>query len=157
MTGQNQVFTGPARGVPGQKAGLNDGFHYYPNTLLAAADLPVGGFVWLGSDPETLAANTGTGKPVGFVERNIVYPDYDLMSEGTLVVPEGSALAVATHGDFWAVSAAAATVGQKVFAKLADGSITTGAAGATVTGAIETDWGVVTAGLAGEPIIISRH
>jgi hypothetical protein len=156
---QKQVFTSIAKGVPGQKASLNEGFHYYPNTLMAEVALAVGGFAWLGSDPETLATNKGPAdtKPVGFVERNIVYPDYDPLSPGTLTVPPGSALAVAVSGDFWAVAAQDATVGQKVFAVSADGSLTVGAAGATVSGAVETDWSVVTAGLAGEPIIISSH
>lgn len=156
---QKQVFTSTAKGVPGQKASLNDGFVYYPNTLLAEGPVQVGGFVWLGSDPETLAVNVGPAgvKPLGFVERNIVYPDYDPLSPGTLTVPEGNALAVAIRGDFWAVAALDAAGGQKVFAVSADGSLTIGDAGATIAGAVETDWAVVTAGPAGEPIIISSH
>ena len=166
---QKQVFTSTARGVPGQKASLNGGFNYHPNTLMSEGPVRVGGFVWLSrNDPETLAVSVAPGrppdyveltkvKPLGLVERNIVYPDYDPLSPGTLTVPEGSPLAVATRGDFWVVADSDAFVGQKVFAVLTDGSIITSGSGIDLDGAAETDWVVVTAGQAGEPILISNH
>jgi hypothetical protein len=160
---QNQVFTSTAKGVPGQKASLNGGFNYYPNTLMAEVPVRVGGFVWLGSDPETLALNIGQAgvKPLGLVERNIAYPDYDPLSPGTLTVPEGSALAVATRGDFWVVAAETATVGAKVYAVLDDGSLTFAIHNdpdrpPDLSRLVETDWVAVTAGEPGEPIIITR-
>ena len=62
---------------------------------------------------------------------------------------------MAAKGDFWAVAKTVAVIGQKVFAVIADGTIKTGAAGAAVAGAVETDFKVVTAGAIGELIIIS--
>ena len=46
-------------------------------------------------------------------------------------------------------TAGAATVGQKIFAKLSDGSVTTGAAGATISGYVETKFVVGSAAAAG--------
>ncbi len=166
---QKQVFSSTARGVPGQKASLNGGFNYHPNTLISEGLVQVGNFVWLSNnDPETLAVNHAPGrppdyidltkvKPLGFVERNIAYPDYDPLSPGTLTLPEGSPLAVATRGDFWAVAPSDSVVGMKVFAVLANGSLLTSGSGNDLDGAVETDWVVVTAGQAGETIIISSH
>lgn len=159
MALQSQVFTSAAPGVPGMKASLNP-FVYHPNTLLSEGDeVAVGSFVWLGTEPELQAVNStaGSGKPLGLVERNIIYPNYDVTSTGGMILPEGSALAIGIRGDYWAETSTAATVGQKVFASTTDGSVATGAAGATVAGHVETDWVVETAGAAGELIIISNH
>lgn len=155
---QKKVFTTVAVGVPGAKATLNP-FVYHPNTLLAEGEATVGNFVWPGADPELQARNTtsGTDKPIGLVERNIVYPNYDLLDDGTLVVPDGSTLTIGICGDYWVAASTAAVAGQKAFASTTDGSIATGAAGATVAGHVETDWTVETAGAAGEAIMISRH
>jgi hypothetical protein len=157
MALQTQVGLSAAQGVPGEKASLNPAV-YYPNTLLAEGAVTVGSFVFAGTDPQTQAKNSGASgaSALGFVERNIVYYDFaNVLEDGTLVVPDSSALTIATRGDFWAVSASDATVGQKVFAVLADGSLKTGAAQATVAGAVETGFVVMTAGEAGEVIIIS--
>jgi hypothetical protein len=62
---------------------------------------------------------------------------------------------VAVKGDYFVVTATAATVGQAVFA-MTDGTIKTDASGATVTGGIETSWRVKTAGSANDVILISN-
>ena len=59
-------------------------------------------------------------------------------------------------GDLLVVSAASATAGQKVFAVLATGLIVAGAAGATIAGAIETNWRIVTSASAGDVFQISN-
>lgn len=138
---QSQVYTSIAPGVPGQKATLNPAV-YLPHTPLADGEVVIGTFVWVGTDPTIQAKNTGTGAPLGFVERNIVYPNYDVTAEGSLVAHDGATLTVATKGDFWAVAGAAAVVGNKVFAKTADGTLLFGAAGATVSGGVETQFKV---------------
>ena len=153
---QKQVFTTVAVGVPGAKASLNP-FVYHPNTLRAEGEVTVGNFVWPGPDTEIEAATTGAGAPIGLVERNIVYPNYDILDDGTLVVPDGSTLTIGIRGDYWVVTSTAATGGQKVYANTADGSIAADNAGATVAGHVETAWSVETAGAAGELIMISRH
>lgn len=76
--------------------------------------------------------------------------------EASNTVPVGYPVSVEVKGDFFAVTATDATVGQKVFAVSADGTIKTGAAQATVEGAVETDFEVIQAGAAGDVIIISN-
>lgn len=154
MTLQTQVNISVAVGVPGSKADANT-FDYYPQSLTAEADITAGTFVWPGSD-ETLGNYGGTDAPLGFVERSIAYPNYNVMEDGSLVIGEGETLTVATLGAFHAVTTTSATVGQAVFALTADGSIATDATGATVSGGVETAWKVVTSGDAGETIIIKR-
>ena len=156
---QNQVYTTVAQGIPGMKADMNI-FDYYPNTLTAAADITVGTFVWLGTPittpdgviPAFTGVYNGTGAPVGFVERNLVYPNFDITSEGSEIIAEGETLTVATRGAFWAKTSTAATVGQAVIAAAADGTISTGAVG----DAGDTGWVVCTPADAGDIIIIKR-
>ena len=142
MALQKQVNLSYAPGVPGDKA-TPDQSVYTPLNPLAAVELPVGRFVF----PVVATA------VLGFVERVINYVNCDVLSDGTLSVPEGSALTVAVKGDYWAVSATAAAVGQAVLASTADGSVSTGAADATH---LDTGWKVKTPGAAGEPVIISN-
>lgn len=155
MALQKQVFQSVAIGVPGSKADLNAA-DYYPNSLTAEGDVVAGTFVWLGTEPELDAKNSGTGEPLGLVERNIVYPKYDILEDGTLTIADGETLTVAVRGCFYVATTTAATVGQTVFASTTDGSVITGAAGSTVADAVETGWTVITAGAAGETIIIKR-
>jgi hypothetical protein len=157
MIPQKQVYGGTAAGLPGMKAGQNS-YNYWPNTLLAEGNVAIGSFVWHGTDPTAQAINVGAAdvEPIGLVERNIVYVATDVTAQGSDIAPDGSILNVATQGAFWVVSTTAATVGQKVFAVSADGTIATDDAGATVDDAVETPWVVATPGAIGEPIIINR-
>lgn len=155
---QTKVNLSVAPGVAGDKA-TPDQSVYTPLNPLAAVALPVGGFVFPviegGAQDNSRATNVAgdATEVLGFVERVINYVNYDVFSDGTLMVPKGSALTVAVRGDYWAVSSTAATVGQSVLASTADGSISTGTPDATH---IDTGWIVKTAGAAGEPIIISN-
>ena len=56
----------------------------------------------------------------------------------------------------WATADTTVTRGMKAFATLADGSIQFAAAGATVTGAVETGWAAFTAGATGDLVMISN-
>jgi hypothetical protein len=152
---QSQVNTYAAPGVPGMKADMNT-FDYHPNSLTAEAPIGVGTFVWRGSDPAAQGKYGGSGAPLGLVERNTVYPLYDIAEDGSAIVAEGETLTVATRGAFWALTTTAAIVGQSVFAKTADGSIAAADAGASVAGAVETGWIVESAGDIGDVIIIKR-
>lgn len=58
-------------------------------------------------------------------------------------VPTGFPVSVAVKGDFAVITKTVATVGQSVFAVLADGSIKTGQKGDIVEDAVETDYKVV--------------
>lgn len=152
---QTQVYRTTAPGVAGDPA-TPDQMVYQPINFTAEGDVTVGNFVFPSTTaPETHAVAAGTGEPLGLVQRELNHFNYDLTSPGTLVLPEGSTLAVAVRGDFWVVTTTAATVGQAVFASETDGSISTDDAGATVSGSVETKWRVKTAGDANDLIIIS--
>lgn len=142
----------PSSGVAGDRATLNPSVYTVGNPL-ADGDVAVGSFVWPTAGG---AANAGTGKPLGFVERVITSFNYDLLSGASMTITSGGALTVARRGDYYATAATASTAGQKVFAVLADGTLKTDTAGATVAGAVETDWYVVTGGDAGDCITISN-
>ena len=156
MTLQSQVFTSVAVGVPGAKADMNV-FDYYPQSLTAEVGIKAGTFVWLGTDPERQGNYGGTGAPIGFVERNLVYPNYDPLEDGSNIVAEGETLTVATMGAFMATTTTVASVGQAVFAATVDGSVSAADAGSTVAGSVETEWTVTKAGAAGETITIKRR
>lgn len=155
---QSKVGLYVAPGVAGDKA-TPDQSVYTPLNPLAEVALPVGGFVFPvindGVQDNSRATNVaGDATAVlGFVERVINYVNYDVLQDGTLIVPEGATLTVAVKGDYWAVSTTAATVGQAVLASTADGSVSTGTADATH---LDTGWKVKTPGAVGEPIIISN-
>ena len=162
---QTQVQPVPAIGVPGDKASLNPFVYTDRNYVAGDETVTVGNFVW--EDPANpvlpnyhgsgvlKALSTGTGLPLGIVQRNLSYVNYDILDSGTLIVPENAPLQTVVKGDLYAFATTAAIKGQKVFATLADGTLQTGAAGATVAGAIETPWVVTEGGAAGELITVS--
>lgn len=173
---QGQVNILPAIGVPGQHMSTNP-LVSTQKGYYAADTVTIGGFVWAATvnkndaaqkaaDAAQEAANkndafvksTGTGAPLGFAVREITNPlGYNESASNT--VPKGFPVSVAVKGDFAVVTGTAATVGQSVFAVIADGSIKTGAAGDPVAGAVETDYKVVNingGGAVGDIIVISN-
>jgi hypothetical protein len=151
---QTAINADQSVGIPGDRASLNETIYSEYNPI-AQEPITIGTFVWGGTDAEKQAKYGGTGTPAGFVERWLAYRIESIRGDSSMVVPAGAALTVAKRGDFWAASSTAATIGQKVFAKTADGSISTAAAGSTVSGSVETDWVVRSAGSIGDPIVIS--
>ena len=156
---QKQVNLYRAAGVQGDKATLNQSI-YFPKQMVAEGDVTVGTFVFYGTDVSKQASNSKTGGTaadiIGFVERVINYANYDVTSEGTLIVPNKSTLTIAMCGDYWATATTAATPRQKVFVNPTTGAISAAAAGETVEGAVETPWTVIQGGEAGTPILISN-
>lgn len=156
---QKQVNLYRAAGVQGDKATPNQSI-YFPKQMVAEGDVTVGTFVFYGTDASKQASNSKTGGTaadlIGFVERVINYANYDVTSEGTLIVPNKSTLTIAMCGDYWATATTAATPRQKVFVNPTTGAISTAAAGETVSGAVETPWTVIQGGEAGTPILISN-
>ena len=156
---QKQVNLYRAAGVQGDKATPNQSI-YFPKQMVAEGDVTVGTFVFYGTDASKQASNSKTGGTaadlIGFVERVINYANYDVTSEGTLIVPNKSTLTIAMCGDYWATATTAATPRQKVFVNPTTGAISTAAAGGTVPGAVETPWTVIQGGEAGTPILISN-
>lgn len=161
---QRQVNILPAIGVPGQHMSTNP-LVSTQKGYCAADTVTIGGFVWAAivnkndvNKNDALVKSTGTGAPLGFAVREITNPlGYNQPASNT--VPKGFPVSVAVKGDFAVITGTAATVGQSVFAVLADGSIKTGTAGATVENAIETDYKVVNingGGAVGDIIVISN-
>lgn len=154
MAIQKTVKTYPGIGIPGAYAAINP-IVSTAKGYVASAACNIGGFVWADESKAGCVKPTGTGRPLGFAVREITNPlGIDVKASNT--VPAGYPVSVEVKGDFFAVTATAATVGQKVFAVSANGTIKTGAAQATVDGAIETDFEVIQAGSANDVIIISN-
>lgn len=156
MAFQKTVNTYPGIGIPGAYAAINP-IVSTAKGYVASAACNIGGFVWADAAKEGFVKPTGTGtvRPLGFAVREITNP-LGIDVEASNTVPVGYPVSVEVKGDFFAVTTTVATVGQKVFAVLADGTIKTGAAQATVDGAVETDFEVIQAGAAGDVIIISN-
>lgn len=156
---QGQVNFLPAIGVPGQHMSTNP-LVSTQKGYCAADTVTIGGFVWASTvnDNDAFVKSTGEGVPLGFAVREITNPlGYNESASNT--VPKGFPVSVAVKGDFAVVTKTAATVGQRVFAVIADGSIKTDTAGESVEDAVETDYKVVNingGGAAGDIIVISN-
>lgn len=156
MAFQKTVNTYPGIGIPGAYAAINP-IVSTAKGYVASAACNIGGFVWADADKEKegCVKPTGTGRPLGFAVREITNP-LGIDVEASNTVPVGHPVSVEVKGDFFAVTTTDAIVGQKVFAVLADGTIKTEKAQATVEGAVETDFEVIQAGAANDVIIISN-
>lgn len=156
---QGQVNILPDIGVPGQHMSTNP-LVSAQKGYCAADTVTIGGFVWAETvdENDAFVKSTGKGAPLGFAVREITNPlGYNQPASNT--VPKGFPVSVAVKGDFAVITRTSATVGQSVFAVLADGSIKTGAEGDIVDGAIETDYKVVNingGGAADDIIVISN-
>ena len=138
---QTSVKTTPAIAQAGDFASSN------PRASLVAPEggfvagtggVTVGRFVWVQSDGVTVL-NSGSGVPDGFVHREQQALITTFLGETSYVIPEGMPVTVMRTGDYFAtLTVGGGTRGQKVFAKLADGTVQAANAGATVSGFIET-------------------
>lgn len=166
---QGQVNILPAIGVPGQHMSTNP-LVSTQKGYCAADTVTIGGFVWAvtvtqndafvksTAQNDAFVKSTGKGAPLGFAVREITNPlGYNESASNT--VPKGFPVSVAVKGDFAVITTTTATVGQSVFAVLADGSIKTGTKGDAVEDAVETDYKVVNingGGAVGDIIVISN-
>lgn len=112
----------------------------------------VGLFGW--ADANGAVTNAGSGVPTGFIHRDTQALITTWLGAASMNIPAGLPVTLMSAGDFWAQSLTVATVGQKVFASNTDGTIKTGAAGATISGYTETTWGVGSAGAVNDLIKI---
>ena len=150
---QNVVNLAPAIGLPGAYAAVNP-IVSTAKGYIAKVNVPVGGFCWEDATDVGQVNPSGTGAPLGFVVREVAYT---MCNEDAInYVPAGGNVSVQKKGDFFVQAAAAVTKGQKVFADLATGAVKAGAAGATVEGAVETDFYFVTTAEANEISVISN-
>lgn len=156
---QKSVNLYQAKAVAGDRASQNP-FVYTPQNYLAGeGGVTVGTFVWEAAestDPMQVV-NSGTGAPLGFVERVLTNVNYMLDEGGTMLIPEGGLVAVALRGDFYVEASTAVTVGMAVFANLTTGAVTFAASGSAESGAVETAYKAMTAGAEGDMIIISNE
>ena len=156
---QTQVNARQAPAVAGDFASANPRAAVVPpedGFVAGAAGVTVGRFAWIQSDGVTVL-NTGTGKPDGFIHREQQALISTYLAESGNNIPAGFPVTLMRTGDYYfKANTNAAVKGQKVFAKLADGTTRTGAAGATIAGFIETDFVVSVACGSGELGVMSR-
>lgn len=118
--------------------------------VCGAAGVTVGRFAWVQADGVTVL-NTGTGKPDGFVHREQQALITAYLGEASNLIPQGFMVTLMRTGDYYATATVgAATKGQKAFAKLSDGTMQAGNAGATIAGFVETDYFISGAALVNE-------
>lgn len=141
-----------AVGVAGDLVNVTDKMYTAVNPI-AETDVTAGCFVCQGTDALKQCKLGGT-IPMGIAQRVYQYNNESLVAGASMTIPAGSGVSVIKKGYVYVAATAAATVGQKVFAVLATGAIKTGAAGATVSGAVETDWIVLTPATAAGDIIV---
>lgn len=138
---QQTVNIYPAPAVAGDFASENPHASVVagPGQLVAGVGgCNVGVFGW--ADANGVMTNAGSGVPTGFVARDLEAIGFNLLQQSFVNIPQGFSVTAYSAGDFWAQTSTAATPGQKIFAKNTDGTICTGAAGATIAGFTETKW-----------------
>lgn len=144
-----------AVGVAGDLVNVTDKMYTAVNPIAETA-VTAGCFVCQGTDALKQCKLGGT-VPMGVAQRVYQYNNESLVAGASMTIPAGSGVSVIKKGYVYVAATAAATVGQKVFAVLADGSIKSGSTGATISGAVETDWVVMTpASAAGDIIVIGN-
>ena len=151
---QNKVNLVPAVGLPGAYAAVNP-IVSTAKGYIAKVNVPVGGFCWEDTTDAGQVNPSGTGAPLGFVVREVAYV-LDTDADAINYVPAGGNVSVQKKGDFFVQAAVAVTKGQKVFADTTTGAVKAGAAGGTVSGAVETDCYFVTTADANEISVISN-
>lgn len=116
--------------------------------VAGAAGVTVAAFGWVQSDGVTVLSSAASGKPDGFVHREQQALITTYLAEAGNQVPQGFPVTLMRTGDYWfKANNVTAVKGQKVFAKLADGSTMTAVTGTTIAGYVETDF-VVSVGCA---------
>ncbi len=151
---QNRVDLVPAIGLPGAYAAVNP-IVSTAKGFIAKTNIPVGGFCWEDATDAGQVVASGEGAPLGFVVREVAYP-MGTEADAINYVPAGHNVSVQKKGDFYVQAAVAVTKGQKVFADTTTGAVKAGTAGATVTGAVETDFVFVSSADADEISVISN-
>lgn len=108
--------------------------------VAGAAGVTVALFAWIQADGRTVlnAQPAGGAAPDGFIHREQQALITTYLADNSSLVPAGFPVTLMETGDYFALSTAAATKGQKAFASTTTGAITYGAAGATIAGSVET-------------------
>lgn len=163
MAFQGTMNRRPTFGVQGELANGQIP-HYTPTTptVYTGETIYAGDFVWVTDTNGVAVAKKASqsGKPTGIVK---FVQDVKLATDAsaTLQIPVGRKCDVIVWGDVFVKTTDTASVGKKLFVNNTTGAITCGTAGASVSGATETDWTVVslannTAGVSGSVVIASN-
>jgi hypothetical protein len=166
MPFQTQVNILPAPAVAGDFASADPRASVLagPGALVAGPNgLIIARFAWLDAT-YTLASNTGSGLPAGFVGRqgntNAIITAF--LAETTMTIPRGMGVTLYREGDFWAVNSDTDEVlpNQKVYAQYGTGLCTFAAtgtppSGASVTGSIAAGAGSLTGSIADNVMTIT--
>ena len=126
---------------------------YAPINFTAGEGVNVGGFVWRDATDKNKVNGSGTGAPLGFMERVQNFPNYTLNSDGTLAVPENSEINVAILGDFFVLADTAVVIGATVYADTTTGAVTFTSGDNTV----DTGFKAFTSGASGDMVIITKR
>lgn len=151
---QTSVGLYRATAVAGDKATPDQSIYTPINYLAGQNGVKVGTFCWVDGTTANIvnATPVSTEAPLGFVERNLSYPQYNVTADGSLVMGEGQVPNIAVKGDYFVVLKEAATVGGTVYVDKRNGDILA-AAGAN---GISTGWKFATAGQIGDTVIITK-
>lgn len=166
-----QVGVQPAPAVEGDFGSANPRFSVLagPGGFVAGlAGVTIGRFAWnfasaLDGDGVPSVINSfGAGAPLGFVGRNQQGLITQYLAASGMLIQAGFEMFLYNGGDFWVKNngSTQALVGQKAFAKLADGSILFAAAGATpssatVTGSIGPQTNAFTGSISGNVLTVT--
>jgi hypothetical protein len=119
--------------------------------VAGAGGVTVGRFAWgdVAATDSVLINSAASGAPSCIVAREFGDPMITTyLAEGGMTIPQGMPVGLPLiEADVWVkATIATAAVGQKAFAKLADGTVQFANTGATVTGYVETKWYAATIG-----------
>lgn len=147
--GQKQVYNQESQAVPGDRASQNPYATYDagPGGLVADINgVAVGSFCWVipPTDPNGTAqiatqAN-GYGNVAGFLYNDLQALDTVFLSGGTLVIPGGLPVGLATQGDWWVLNSGTTEcqVGMKAYAAFGTGAVSFAATGSPASAASAT-------------------
>lgn len=121
-----------------------------PNTGLV-----VGRFCWAIDATRAVTQGYSAGAAVGFLHRELNALITTFMAPSGNVTMPGGPVTLHSQGEFWALFAAGATPGQKVFADDVTGAPIAGTAGVVTGGQHEVPWYVNSPAAAGELAKIS--
>lgn len=164
MSFQKSVNINPPLGIVGAWASIGVSHTALAGAMqfvAASAGAIIARFAWA----DTVNGTVQNAKPAdttnwvnGFLERDSnIAVITDWQGQASMTIPSGLPVSVYDRGDFFAVATTAATVGQKVFSNDTDGTLATGAAGATIVGHTETNFTVAKAGGVGVVIKITAQ
>lgn len=109
--------------------------------VVGTGGLNIATFGWVQSDGITVLNSqlTGLVAPSGYVSRQDMQAIISAyLAEYGNTIPAGFGCTLYNAGDFWATTTTSATVNQKVFASLLNGTIATAATGSTISSASVT-------------------